>query len=137
MKIITKEWLEYAKADIIVAKNSLSDEFLTNIVAFHCQQTIEKCFKAIIEENSLQFKRIHSLFKLYEIIETKVNFSIDENKLEQIDEVYTTSRYPGDLGLMPDGKPSSKQANEMYKFTKQIYDNTMKMFADTEQEEKE
>ena len=59
MKTITQEWLDYAKADIIVGKNSLSDEFLTNIVAFHCQQTIEKCFKAIIEENNLQFKRIH------------------------------------------------------------------------------
>ncbi len=42
MKAITKQWLEYAKADILVAKNSLSDEFLSNIVAFHCQQTIEK-----------------------------------------------------------------------------------------------
>lgn len=49
MKDITKQWLEFAKSDIICSKNSLADEFLTNIVAFHAQQTVEKRFKAIIE----------------------------------------------------------------------------------------
>ncbi len=130
MKAITKQWLEYAKADILVAKNSLSDEFLSNIVAFHCQQTIEKCFKAIVEENSLQFKRIHSLYKLYEIIETKINFDIDESKLEQIDEIYTTSRYPSDIGLLPEGKPDIKKANEMYEFAEWIYNRTINMLSD-------
>jgi len=135
MKTITKQWLEYAKADIKSCENNIKDEFLTNIVAFHCQQTVEKCFKAIIEENELDFKRIHSLFKLYKIIKNKINFSVDIDKLEQIDKVYTTSRYPGDLGLMPDGKPSTKQANKMYEFAKEIYDKTIKMYRDTEMEE--
>ena len=53
MKAITQEWLNFAKTDIIVAKNSLADEYITNAVAFHSQQTVEKCFKAIIEENNL------------------------------------------------------------------------------------
>jgi HEPN domain-containing protein len=134
MKIITKQWLEYAKADIRSCDNNIKDDFLTNIVVFHCQQTIEKCFKAIIEENELDFKRIHSLFKLYTIIKDKINFSINIEKLELIDKVYTTSRYPSDLGLMPDGKPSIAEAKEMYEFAKQVYENTLKMFNDTTKE---
>ncbi len=135
MKAITQEWLNFAKTDIIVAKNSLSDEFITNAVAFHSQQTVEKCFKAIIEENDLRLKRIHNLIKLYQIVEPLIDFPVDKEKLRQIDEVYTTSRYPGDLGLMPDGKPSCKEAKEMYEFAKEIYENTMIMFKDIEKEE--
>ncbi len=135
MKAITKQWLEYAKADIKSCKNNIKDEFLTNIVAFHCQQTIEKCFKAIIEENDIDIKRIHSLFKLYKIIKDKINFNVNIDKLEQIDKVYTTSRYPDDLGLLPEGKPEIEEAEEMYEFAKRIYDNTIKMLNDTEQKE--
>ncbi len=135
MKAITQEWLNFAKTDIIVAKNSLSDEYITNAVAFHSQQTVEKCFKATIEENDLRLKRIHNLIKLYQIVEPLIDFSVDKEKLRQIDEVYTTSRYPGDLGLLPDGKPSIKEAKEMYEFAKQIYDNTIKMFNDNKQKE--
>jgi len=135
MKAITQEWLNFAKTDIIVAKNSLSDEFITNAVAFHSQQTVEKCFKAIIEENNIRLKRIHNLIKLYQIVEPLIDFSIDKEKLRQIDEVYTSSRYPGDLGLLPDGKLSSIKAKEMYEFAKQIYEDTIKIFNDSEQKE--
>ena len=128
MKVITQQWLNFAKADITVAKNSLPDEFLTNIVAFHSQQTVEKCFKSIIEENSLRLKRIHNLIKLYKIVEPLIDFNICKENLEQIDKIYTASRYPGDLGLMPNGNPSSEEAKEMYEFAKEIYDNTIKIF---------
>lgn len=128
MKAITQDWLNYAQADLRNCEHIIKDEFLTNIVAFHSQQTVEKCFKAIIEENGIKLKRIHNLVKLYGIIETHINFSVDEYLLDLLDRVYTTSRYPGDLGLLPDGKLSSIEAKEMYEFAKQIYDNTIKMF---------
>lgn len=127
MKEITKEWLEYAKADLKSCDNNIKDESLTNIVAFHCQQAIEKCFKAIIEEYGLRLERIHNLFKLYKAIETKISFSIDIDKLELIDKVYTTSRYPGDMGLMPEGKPTVEGAKQMYDFAKYIFDNTIQL----------
>ena len=50
MKASTQEWLDFAKADLLNCERILDDEFLTSIVAFHSQQAIEKCFKAIIEE---------------------------------------------------------------------------------------
>ncbi len=70
------------------------------------------------------------MYKLYEIIETKINFDIDESKLEQIDEIYTTSRYPSDIGLLPEGKPDIKKANEMYEFAEWIYNRTINMLSD-------
>jgi HEPN domain-containing protein len=41
MKAITLQWLEYAKADLKSCENNINDDFLTNIVAFHSQQTVE------------------------------------------------------------------------------------------------
>jgi len=65
MKAITQQWLEYAAADLKSCENNITDDFLTNIVAFHSQQTIEKCFKAVLEENNLKLERVHNLFKLH------------------------------------------------------------------------
>ncbi len=132
MKAITQNWLNYAKADLRNCEHIIKDELLTNIVAFHSQQTVEKCFKAIIEESGIRLKRIHNLVKLYEIIEKHINFTVVEYQLVILDRVYTSSRYPGDTGLLPDGKPDIQEAKEMYEFAKQIYDNTIKMFKDTE-----
>ena len=49
MKDATQQWLNSAETDLRTYKRILDDEFLTNIVAFHSQQVIEKCFKAIID----------------------------------------------------------------------------------------
>jgi HEPN domain-containing protein len=42
----TKEWLYFAYSDILTCERILYDEMLSNIVAFHAQQAIEKSFKA-------------------------------------------------------------------------------------------
>ena len=137
MKAITQQWLNFAVKDLKSCNNNIKDEFLTNIVAFHCQQTVEKCFKAIIEENGLRLKRIHSLLKLYKIIKPLIDFDIDIEKLELLDDVYTSSRYPAGIGLMSDGEPTMKQAKEMHEYSQKIYDNTIKMFIEPCDEKKE
>ena len=134
MKAITQSWLNYAETDLLTCKEIIKDKNLTNIVAFHCQQTIEKCFKAIIEENSQKIPRIHSLVRLFNIVETFINFTINEEEIKILDRVYTETRYPGDIGMLPDGKPSIAEAKEMYEFAKQVYENTLKMFNDTTKE---
>ncbi len=127
MKEITQQWLSFAEKDLKSCSNNISDVSLTNIVAFHCQQTVEKCFKAIIDENGLRIKRTHSLLKLYETIKPLVNFDIDIESLELLDDIYTSSRYPGDIGLLSDGEPTMKQTKEMYEYAQQIYHSTIKM----------
>ena len=126
MKAITQDWLNFAETDLQTCKKLINDEFLTNIVAFHAQQTVEKCFKAIIEENDLEVPKIHNLMRLFDIIETLVNYTIDEKMLQNIDTVYIKTRYPGYLGMLPDVKPSLKQSKQLYEFAEEIFRKTKK-----------
>ena len=125
MKEVTKQWIELAKTDIICSKESLSDDFLTNIVAFHSQQTVEKCFKAILEEKGIKIPRIHNLIRLFAFVKEFVPFSIDLDELTILDEVYTTSRYPGEFGILPNGKPGVEEVRKMYDSAKYIFDKTV------------
>ena len=129
MKVITQSWLNFANVDLQTCKKLLNDEFLTNSVAFHAQQTVEKCFKAIFEENNLKVPRIHNLIRLFDKINQFIDFKIDENILEKADEVYTETRYPEDIGMLPDGKPSIAETIELYKFADYVFQKTNKMLA--------
>lgn len=95
---------------------------MTNIIAFHSQQTIEKTFKAIIEEIDLGFIRTHNLERLYSLIESTISLEMNEQIIAELDRLYIDTRYPGDFGLMPHGKPSLKEAEEYYKEAKRIKD---------------
>ncbi len=125
MKDITQQWLNFAETDLRTCEKILDDVFLTNVIAFHSQQAIEKCFKAIIEEHSIQLPRIHTLVRLFGTIQNLITFSIDNVMLQKADTVYTTSRYPSDLGLMPEGKPTIELATQLYEFAKDIYNKTL------------
>ncbi len=48
MKKLAKEWLKYDQMDLLTIERIIDEEHLTNIVAFHAQQCIEKSFKALI-----------------------------------------------------------------------------------------
>jgi HEPN domain-containing protein len=50
MKKLVNDWIILAEKDVKAASVILNEEYLTNIVAFHCQQAIEKYFKAYILE---------------------------------------------------------------------------------------
>ena len=109
MKQTTKHWLDAAEDDLIAAKNLLALERLTNLVAFHCQQCIEKCFKSIREEKGDPSVKSHDLVRLGK--KSGINLSESEAMLLSIiNETYIDSRYPGELGLLPDGKPRPDEA---------------------------
>jgi len=126
MKDTTQQWLNLVETDLRTCEKLIDDNFLTNIVVFHAQQVIEKCFKAIIEERGLQLPRIHTVSRLYGSIQNIISFPVDNVMLQITDTVYTTSRYPSDLGLVPDGKPSKDLAVQLYEFAKNIYANTIR-----------
>ncbi len=128
MKDTTKQWLNLVETDLRTCEKLLDDDFLTNVVAFHAQQVIEKCFKAIIEEQGLQLPRVHTVARLYGSIQNIIAFAVDGQMLQITDTVYTTTRYPSDLGLIPEGKPSKELAIQLYEFAKYIYGNTIKTF---------
>lgn len=125
MKKQAEKWLDFAKIDLLTAEKLLSDEILTQSTAFHLQQCVEKIFKAILENYSIQIPKTHNLERIYALIEEIDSFSItlDEDILDQINDVYIDSRYPGDAGLIPEGKPSLEKINLFYSFAKQVFNN--------------
>ena len=110
MKKLTEEWLKAARDDLDVIERIINDAHLSHVVAFHAQQCVEKVFKAVLEEHKIEVPRIHSLVTLLGKIEGYVGKDIDINLLQTLDSLYIDARYPGDLGLLPDGKPSREDA---------------------------
>lgn len=109
MKTITREWLNAANDDLIAMDAMSGRAEITNRIAFHAQQAIEKSFKAVVEEFNLGNIKTHQLETLYEKILPIIS-GFDETILAELDTVYIEARYPGDLGLMPHGKPSIEEA---------------------------
>ena len=116
MKKQAEEWLNAANDDLKVIAKIIDDETLTNMIAFHSQQAIEKSLKSILEEFESKVPRIHNLIKLKEMTEKYIIFETDKTSLEQVNEIYTGTRYPSDVGLVPTGKPSIELAEKFYVF---------------------
>lgn len=121
MKEITKEWLEAANLDLESIALLIEHERLTGQVAFHAQQAIEKSLKATIEENGDRVPKVHSLSKLFALCAAYIDLKIDEDIIIALDSLYIESRYPGEFGLLPDGKPTGKQAKMFYHYAQEVY----------------
>ncbi len=130
MKKQAESWVTAAYDDLLVIIEILDNEDLTHMVAFHSQQAIEKSLKAVLEEEESEVLRTHNILVLREKVERYVNFKIDQEIFDEINELYIDSRYPTDLGLLPDGKPTievakkfNEIANKIYKEIKNYLDN--------------
>ena len=122
MKAITHEWLNRAEDDLLAAKLLLAQPELTNMVAFHAQQAVEKSLKAVLEESDIAAFKTHSLTRLYSLVSPSISLSIKQDMLDRLEAVYIQARYPGEMGLLPYGKPSQKEADEFYDFAQKVCD---------------
>jgi HEPN domain-containing protein len=122
MKEISAQWLNAAQDDLRVVASIAADDYLTHMVAFHSQQCIEKSLKALIEEYELGHIRVHNLARLFEIVRPKAAFEVEVVLIEKLDKLYIDARYPGELGLLPDGKPTRADAQQFYACAKSIYE---------------
>jgi len=120
MKKATNDWFLSAESDLLLIQKIASDENLTHLAAFHSQQSVEKSFKAIIEEFDLGYIKTHSLETLYNKVKGRIKLNIDTEMLVVLDQLYIDSRYPGAFGLMPDGKPSVLEGKEFFRLALEI-----------------
>ena len=99
-----------------------------NLSLFHCQQCLEKIIKAVLESHNLKIPKVHSLEKLYAELpdEFKKSVEIDEEFINLIDDIYISSRYPIDLGLLPTGNASMKEALVIYQKTETLMNEILK-----------
>lgn len=129
MNKLVNEWLSFANKDLKTVVKLLDDPELTNIVAFHTHQCIEKSFKAVICLKVEDIPRKHNLLKLYGTVRNYCKLDIDITTLEEISETYIDSRYPSDMGLLPYGSLSTQRSEDFYKEAKYIYEQIEKYIA--------
>lgn len=128
MKPITSDWLRSAKADLETIDAILGKPALTAVVAFHAQQCVEKCLKAILEEYALDVGKTHNLLVLKAAVEKMCPIELDEDMLSLLNKLYIGSRYPGDIGLLPTGAPDLDDAEEFADFARGMMEKTEKIW---------
>jgi len=123
------QWLQSAEMDLESIDQIIRREDLTPVAAFHSQQCVEKCFKAVLEEHSRKVPKEHSTLKLYGLVKELIPLEVDREILTDLDDLYIESRYPGELGLLPNGKPTLVDAQQFYDFAKSVYEQVKRVLA--------
>ena len=96
-------WLDRAAYDIDTAKAMLQTGRLIYVI-FMCQQSLEKCFKALLAHEDKEIMPIHNLRRLAELAE--VIHEMDEPTLMKLDflsSYYINARYKEDLQQLSRG----------------------------------
>jgi HEPN domain-containing protein len=126
MREAAAAWMAFASRDLEAARLLVGNEYVANVVSFHAQQCVEKCLKALLEETGADIPRIHSIVKLLDLLsaETQQSLGIDEEDLDLVDSVYTDTRYPNSLGLLPSGFPSRESAKKLLAIAAIVYERT-------------
>jgi len=122
MSSVVEGWLESANGDLKNISYIIHDADLAHIVAFHAQQCVEKAFKGLLEHNNVEAPKQHSTLTLYGLVGEFIDVFINEELLSAFDDLYIDSRYPGNFGLMPYGKPTLEDAEEFYELALYIYE---------------
>jgi len=115
------EWIKASYSDIVVLRKIVDDEFITHMTAFHSQQSVEKALKAILEFYSDDIPKKHDDQMLRDLVEQYIIID-NEDIFDDLNSLYLDSRYPSSFGLLPNGKPTLKDAKEFYDFVQEIFD---------------
>lgn len=126
MKRATNDWFISAESDLLLIREIMELDNLTHLSAFHAQQSVEKSFKAVIEEFDLGFIKTHSLETLYGLVKKNLPEELNMDILMMLDQLYIDSRYPGEMGLLPSGKPSLSEASEFFRFARMVMEVSKK-----------
>lgn len=114
-----EEWLKAAYDDIILLNDIIDNKHITNLIAFHSQQVVEKALKGYLEYKKQNIPKIHKIQTLVDIVD--IDFNKYDNLIQLLDSLYIDSRYPGDMGLLPYGKPTIEDAKEFYDFAIKVF----------------
>jgi len=114
-----KDWLDKAERDIKSAKVLKEHDCGNDVVAFHCQQSVEKAMKAYLIIKNQGIVSTHSLIYLCKLCEVhEKNFKRYIKDCGFLNQYYIETRYPADEPLIV----SEYEADECIKITVEIYD---------------
>lgn len=121
MTDLVRAWLASAEMDIENIRKIIDNEFLTPVACFHAQQCVEKCLKAYLEQKQEAVPKSHDIINLYGRVRQHIDLPMDIILLQTLNDLYIEARYPGDLGLLPDGKPSVEVSRQFFDLAQQLY----------------
>lgn len=113
-----KDWIDKSFRDIKSAKVLKEHECGNDMVAFHCQQGIEKAFKGFLLFANNELVEGHSLIYLCKEV-SKINIEF-KNYLKDcafVNQYYIETRYPSDIPLVV----SDEEAEECIRIAEIIY----------------
>lgn len=119
-------WFEFAKQDLKMAEIALIEK-LYNQVCFHCQQAAEKFLKGYLMNQNKEVPKIHFLDELLNLcICLDKGFEALREYCSELEDYYIPTRYPDALpGILPEGLPDEKDAQEALEFLRKIMDFVM------------
>lgn len=96
-------WLEKADNDLKNASHTLDlgEDCPTDTVVFHAQQCVEKCLKALLVVDAIDFPRTHNVSVLLDLIPASKRPMLAVAEQERLTDYATTTRYPGDYEQIP------------------------------------
>ena len=77
--------------------------------------------EAPLEEKEQEIKKTHNLDFLNKQIVKFITLDLNVETLRLLDKLYVESRYPGNWGTLPDGKPSLEDAKDFYNIAQNIF----------------
>jgi HEPN domain-containing protein len=99
---LTREWMVRADHDLLSADRMLLPPALPDVVAYHCQQAVEKALKAFLVWHDRPFARMHDLVDLLKLcIAVDAAFAQLAATAETVGPYITAFRYPGDRDAPP------------------------------------
>ncbi len=116
MKPLTRDWVEKAEGDFLVATQIMRrrKQRVFDIACFHGQQTIEKYFKARLIEAGLPYPKSHDLgVLLHLLLPIEPLWKSYEPALKKLTIYAVSFRYPGDDATEAEAKAALKYSRSL------------------------
>lgn len=113
------DWLNKAERDINAAEVLIKNDCGNDLVAFHCQQAVEKAMKAYLIMKGKGIVSTHSLIYLCKLCQA--NEPVFKEYIKDcgfLNQYYIETRYPADEPIYID----EYEVNECIKISTQIYE---------------
>jgi HEPN domain-containing protein len=108
LRELVRQWFAKAELDYCAAERLVKDpEPLREIIAFHCQQAVEKYLKALLVSLQIEFPKTHDLEELLELLApVRSEVAAMLEGIEVLSPFGVKIRYPGDF---PELLPGQEQ----------------------------
>jgi HEPN domain-containing protein len=113
MKPLTAEWVEKAEGDFQVAAQIMRrrKDRVFDAACFHCQQAVEKYFKARLVEAGIAFPKTHDLGVLLKLIlPLEPLWAPFLSAAQGLTDFAVDFRYPGDTATLSEARQAFKDS---------------------------